>query len=107
MSDLINEIRDARAAALMVAITKWDREYLDSYGTKSVFTDAMFQIEPGAILRMKLTGVEARLSFKPNSAMFCSLEIPNGNGGLIRSHVEFHDLDQLADWLELQGDPVE
>jgi hypothetical protein len=106
MSYLMEDLKDARAAALLLAIVKFDREYITEYGTLSVFSNAFFQIEPGGILLLKMPKVYIRLSFGFKNVIYCHMELANGEG-LIRSSVEVRDLDELADWLELQGDPVE
>ena len=106
MSILLEDLNEARAAALLLAITKYDREYIAEYGTLSVFSTAFFRIEPGGILLLKMPEVYVRLGFSSKSVIYCHMEMANGEG-LIRSSVEVRDLDELADWLELQGDPVE
>lgn len=107
MSTFGRQYEFAIYCGLMAQLENFERQHLATYGTSSAFKECRYRIEPGYGLLVYPFGdeVRIRLFVELNGRQWCELKFLKGPTGAAR--IEFQTLDDLQDWLELQGDPTE
>jgi hypothetical protein len=105
-----NEYHVALYSDLFRRIHEFSVEMATKYGGQSPFFAASFRIDYDGLHFIfeptKSGRVGGILAYGPRRNIHCTLGITDSTGRLTKSNVEVRSLDELADWLELQGDPV-
>lgn len=98
-------------SGLMAQLENFEREHQEKYGNSSAFKECFYRIEPGRGMLVRPFGgrVELRFVVEVNGTQWCECRFEQGDDGLmmpVTSRLQFLTLDDLQDWLELQGDPT-